>query len=86
MEYGEQVRIDSTVVETNIDGPSDSSLLSDEIRILTRLMVNARKKLNVPGIEFTDRRKPAKSLARQIFYTRGGSEERAFVYRSFIAC
>jgi transposase, IS5 family len=71
VEYGEQVRIDSTVVETNIHAPSDSSLLSDGIRILTRLMVNARKKLNVPGIEFTDRRKSAKSLARQIFYTRG---------------
>ncbi len=79
VEYGEQVRIDSTVVETNIHSPSDSSLLSDGIRILTRLMVNARKKLNVPGIEFTDRRKPAKSLARQIFYTRGIGKRSLFI-------
>lgn len=75
VEYGEQVRIDSTVVETNVHAPSDSSLLSDGIRILTRQMVVARKKLNVPGIAFIDRRKPAKSLARQIFYTRGTAKK-----------
>ncbi len=45
VEYGEQVRIDSTVVETNIHEPSDSSLLCDGIRILTRYMVKAKKKL-----------------------------------------
>ena len=71
VECSKQVRIDSTVVETNIHEPSDSSLLCDGIRILTRLMVNAKKKLKVPGIAFTDHRKPAKSLARQVFYTRG---------------
>jgi len=71
VEYGEQVRIDSTVVETNIHEPSDSSLLCDGIRILTRFMVKAKKKLDVPGIGFTDHRKSARSLARQIFYTRG---------------
>jgi IS5 family transposase len=71
VEYGEQVRIDSTVVETNIHEPSDSSLLCDGIRILTRFMVRAKKKLDVPGIDFTDHRKSARSLSRQIFYTRG---------------
>ncbi len=71
VEYSEQVRIDSTVVATNIHEPSDSSLLCDGIRVLTRFMVKAKKKLEVPGIEFNDHRKSARSLARQIFYTRG---------------
>ena len=71
VECGEQVRIDSTVVETNIHEPSESSLLCDGIRMLTRFMVTAKKKLNVPGIDFADLRKPARSLTRQIFYTRG---------------
>jgi IS5 family transposase len=58
-------------VETNIHAPSDSSLLCDGIRILTRFLVKAEKKLDVPGIDFTDHRKTARSLSRQIFYTRG---------------
>ena len=75
VEHGEQVRIDSTVVETNIHEPSDSSLLCDGIRILTRFMVKAKKKLEVPGIDFIDHRKSARSLSRQIFYTRGISKK-----------
>lgn len=71
VECGKQVRVDSTVVETNIHAPSDSSLLSDGIRILTRLMAEAKCSLGVPGIVFTDNRKRARGLARQIFYTRG---------------
>ena len=76
VEYSDQVRIDSTVVATNIHEPSDSSLLCDGIRVLTRLMMKARKKLDVPGIDFTDHRKPARSLARQIFYTRGMTKKK----------
>ncbi|RLQ21324.1 ISNCY family transposase [Seongchinamella sediminis] len=79
-----QVRVDSTVVATNIHEPSDSSLLNDGIRILTRLMVNAKKKLKVPGIDFTDRRKPAKSLARQVFYTRGMAKKEP-LYKDLLA-
>lgn len=71
METVEHIRIDSTVVETNIHEPSDSALLYDGIRMLTRLMAKSVKKLDVPGITFSDNRKSAKSLARRIFYTRG---------------
>ena len=71
LESGEQVRIDSTVVATNVHEPSDSSLLCDGIRMLTRQMAKAKQSLKVPGIRFTDHRKAARSLARQVFYTRG---------------
>jgi IS5 family transposase len=71
LESREQVRIDSTVVATNVHDPSDSSLLCDGVRILTRQMAKAKQSLKVPGIRFTDHRKAARRLARQVFYTRG---------------
>jgi IS5 family transposase len=41
VERGRKVRIDSTVVETNIHAPSDSTLLWDAVRVLTRLLEEA---------------------------------------------
>jgi transposase, IS5 family len=38
MENGRKVRMDSTVVPANIHAPSDSSLLWDSVRVLTRLV------------------------------------------------
>jgi transposase, IS5 family len=35
---GKRMRVDTTVVETNIHYPTDSSLLGDGVRVLTRLM------------------------------------------------
>jgi IS5 family transposase len=77
VECSSQVRVDSTVVETNIHTPSDSSLLCDGIRVLSRLMAKAKSSLDVPGIVFTDHRKSARSLAREIFYTRGIAKKKA---------
>jgi IS5 family transposase len=37
---GRRMRVDTTVVETNIHYPTDSSLLGDGTRVLTRLMNN----------------------------------------------
>lgn len=41
METGRKVRIDATVVETNIHAPTDSSLLYDGVRVLARLLGKA---------------------------------------------
>ncbi|MDP9348855.1 MAG: ISNCY family transposase [Gemmatimonadota bacterium] len=41
VERGRKVRIDSTVIETNIHAPQDSSLLWDAVRVLTRLLEQA---------------------------------------------
>src|SRR6266404_1609117 len=35
---GRRMRVDTTVVETNVHYPTDSSLLGDGVRVLTRLM------------------------------------------------
>jgi len=40
---GDQVRLDTTAVETNIHWPTDSSLLWDTYRVLARLIEQARK-------------------------------------------
>jgi IS5 family transposase len=40
---GEQLRLDTTAVETNIHWPTDSSLLWDTYRVLARLIEQARE-------------------------------------------
>jgi transposase, IS5 family len=57
IEKGRQSRIDCTVVETNIHQPSDSSLLYDCVRVLTR---NLGKVQEILYIHFTDHTKRAK--------------------------
>jgi len=59
IEKGRQVRIDCTVVETNIHKPTDSSLLFDSVRVLTRLLCKARDDFGL-RISFTDHIRRAK--------------------------
>ncbi len=40
--HGRRFRIDTTVVETNVHYPTDSTLLQDGVRVLTRAMQRAR--------------------------------------------
>jgi IS5 family transposase len=40
---GRRLRVDTTVVETHIHYPTDSSLLSDGVRVLTRTMSALRR-------------------------------------------
>ena len=58
----DQIRIDSTVTECNITPPSDSQLLNDGARVLSRLLSKSRSNIGIK-IRFTDKRKEAKSLA-----------------------
>jgi len=44
VERGRKVRIDATVVEANIHAPTDSSLMWDGVRVLTRLLKRADKR------------------------------------------
>src|SRR3989442_10859880 len=41
--HGRKLRIDSTVIETTIHHPSDSNLLADGVRVLSRLVRSAGK-------------------------------------------
>jgi IS5 family transposase len=67
---GESLRLDSTVTETNIHFPTDSSLLDDSARVLSRLLVQARQVVQptdpAQKVFFRDRHRQARHLARQI--------------------
>jgi len=70
----EKIRIDSTVVESNIATPSDSQLLNDGVRVLSRLLVKSREMTGVK-IRFSDQRKASKSLAFHIFNAKKPEKE-----------
>ena len=60
VDNGKKLRIDSTVVESNIHHPTDSELLWDCVRVLTRLVKRAQRilgKAKVPAVDHTRRAK-----------------------------
>jgi IS5 family transposase len=61
------LRLDSSVVKSNIAPPSDSQLLDDGIRVLSRLFAKSRDCTGVK-LRLTDYRKRSKALAARIFY------------------
>jgi IS5 family transposase len=52
---GRRLRVDTTVVETNIHYPTDSSLLGDGVRVLTRTMKRIAKLAGAAGAKLRDR-------------------------------
>ncbi len=59
---GWKLRVDTTVVETNIHHPTDSSLLGDGVRVITRTLHKIRK--GVGKLRFRDR---TRSVRRRVF-------------------
>lgn len=57
---GRKMRVDTTVVETNIHHPTDSSLLGDGVRVLTRVMKKATAVAGQAGTQLRDRSRSAK--------------------------
>jgi transposase, IS5 family len=62
---GRKLRIDATVVETNIHHPTDSRLLGDGVRVLSRLLRRAKAVLGAGA-----------ALGREVFRTRTRSVRR----------
>jgi IS5 family transposase len=60
---GRKMRVDTTVVETNIHYPTDSSLLGDGVRVLTRLMKQVTAIAGRVGATLRDRRR---SITRRL--------------------
>lgn len=60
IEKGRQTRIDCTVVDANIHEPTDSTLLWDSVRVLTRILKQASEKLDHVRLPFTDHKRRAK--------------------------
>ena len=57
---GRKMRVDTTVVETNIHYPTDSSLLDDGNRVLTRLMKKVTTLAGAVGAKLRDRSRSVK--------------------------
>jgi len=57
---GRKMRVDTTVVETNIHYPTDSALLGDGVRVLTRLMKKVTAVAGKAGTQLRDRSRAAK--------------------------
>jgi IS5 family transposase len=57
---GRRMRVDTTVVETNIHYPTDSSLLGDGVRVLIRTMKNITKMVSEAGARLCDRSRSVK--------------------------
>jgi transposase, IS5 family len=90
---GRKLRTDSTVVETDIHHPSDSTLLADGVRVISRLLRRARPVLpeGVGPQLFRDRTRSAKRWSRKIgeLAARGsstdGEDARVPVYQRLLA-
>jgi len=60
IEKGKEARTDCTVVSSNIHAPTDSSLLWDSVRVLTRMLGRIHERFDELPISFTDHTKRAK--------------------------
>ena len=82
-EKAREVRIDCTVVETNIHAPTDSSLLFDAVWVLTRLLHAAKEACGSKGIGFKDHCRRAKRRMLSIEYARN-ERQRKSCYRDLL--
>ena len=73
----EKIRVDSTVVKSNIAPPLDSQLLNDGVRVLSRLLKKGHLETGVK-FRFTDKRKASKSLSFAIFNAKKCMKEQLY--------
>jgi|SRR5579859_771513 len=82
---GRKLRTDGTVVETNIHAPTDSSLLHDGVRVISRLLGRAQDCLGETaqqvGQLFRNRTRSARRLAQQIIDPVRSRGEQAAAHR-----
>lgn len=83
IESGQKARVDTTVVEVNIHHPTDSELLWDCVRVLTRVMKRARNVLGTDAFVFGDRTRRAKKRRKEINTARS-ADKRLAPYRDLI--
>jgi len=84
VEAGAMVRIDSTVTAALMHEPSDSAMLWDAVRLMTRLLRQAAALPQTPLTCWPDHRRVAKRCAAEIQYSRG-QDNRHRLYRKLLA-
>lgn len=83
VERGTMWRIDSTVIDSPIHEPSDSSLLLDGVRVMVRLLETGQELPGAPVLAWCNHMRRAKKRARMIRYTRGKDKKQP-LYRDLI--
>jgi IS5 family transposase len=73
---GRRMRVDTTVVETNIHYPTDSTLMGDGVRVLTRVMKKAAAAAAEAGVKFRDRSRSVKRSILEIVYAARNKSEK----------
>jgi IS5 family transposase len=86
LEDGKQLRVDTTVVETNIHHPTDATLLWDSVRTITRLIEDLHEKLPRGVKGFTNRTRSARRRmqALQRMTARQREQQQTPKYRELI--
>jgi IS5 family transposase len=87
---GQKLRTDTTAVETNIHHPTDSSLMADSLRVLTRSLQRIAKGCQGTQLEVVDHARAAKRRVLEICraarnLTQAGREQFEESYRKLIA-
>ena len=86
--HGRRFRIDTTVVETNVHYPTDSTLLQDGVRVLTRTLQRASTALGDPPAQVRNRlRSVTRTVLTIAYQARSPKTRAAFVqsYRKLLA-
>ncbi len=87
LEDGAKLRVDTTVVQTDIHHPTDNTLLWDVVRVVTRLVRRLAKALDLRQIKgFCDRTRSARRRMYEIqrMTTRQRHEQQTHAYRVLI--
>jgi IS5 family transposase len=75
LEDGKKLRIDTTVVETNIHWPTDATLLWDTVRVLTRLIGRMREIVSKDVPRFANRKRAARKRMQKLQRMTGAQRE-----------
>jgi len=87
LENGRQLRVDTTVVDTDIHFPTDSTLLWDAVRVLTRLVGRVGEHAPAATAGFPDRTRRARRRMQEIsrLTPRERSRQQRRKYRDLLA-
>lgn len=84
---GRRLRLDTTVVETNVHYPTDSSLLEDGLRVLTRTMRRIQETAGSAGEKLRDRMRSVGRIVMRIgrsVRSEQGAERRRTLYSKLL--
>jgi hypothetical protein len=73
---GRKPRVDTTVVETDIHYPADSTLMGDGVRVLTRVMKKVAAVVGEVGRQFRDHSRSVKRRVLEIAYASRNKTEK----------